>query len=205
MLLSKRFTKNVIKNRSLARRILSIVIDEAHVISHWGSGFRKKYGEMGILRTLLPKGIPFVALSATLPSRVREDIMTNLHFSRKDGSYVDINIGNDRPNVSLVVRAMQHPMNSFKDIDFLIPRNVTQATDLKKTFIYSDDTALGTQIQDHLEALLPAELRGQGLIRPYSAVYSKSYRTAVMKLFKAGVIRILVCTDAAGMVCPIEF
>ncbi|KAE9390705.1 P-loop containing nucleoside triphosphate hydrolase protein [Gymnopus androsaceus JB14] len=203
MLLTKRFTRNVIKNRSLARRVLSIVIDEAHVISHWGSGFRKKYGEMGILRTLLPKGIPFVALSATLPPRVREDIFKKLHFSKKDGGYVDINIGNDRPNVSLAVRAMQHPMNTFKDLDFLIPQNTAHATDLKKTFIYCDDTALGTEIQDHLEELLPDELKGQGLIRPYSAVYSKSYRTAVMKLFKAGIVRILVCTDAAGMGCNI--
>ncbi|KAE9382775.1 P-loop containing nucleoside triphosphate hydrolase protein, partial [Gymnopus androsaceus JB14] len=175
MLLTKRFTRNVIKNRSLARRVLSIVIDEAHVISHWGSGFRKKYGEMGILRTLLPKGIPFVALSATLPPRVREDIFKKLHFSKKDGATSRL----------------------------LDSQNTAHATDLKKTFIYCDDTALGTEIQDHLEELLPDELKGQGLIRPYSAVYSKSYRTAVMKLFKAGIVRILVCTDAAGMGCNI--
>jgi len=34
--------------------------------------------------------------------------------------------------------------------------------EIKKTFIYSDDIQSGTEIQDHLEECLPAELRGTG-------------------------------------------
>ncbi|KAF9058840.1 P-loop containing nucleoside triphosphate hydrolase protein [Rhodocollybia butyracea] len=203
MMLTKRFTKQVIKNKHLTQRVLSIVIDEAHVISHWGSGFRKKYGELGVLRTLLPNGVPFVALSATLPSRVRDDILTKLQFSQEENGFVDINIGNDRPNVSLVARAIQHPMNTFKDLDFVIPPNITQVKDIPKTFIYSDDIPSGPEIVDHLEKLLPKDLQGLGIIRPFSAVFSRKYRQAVMKQFKAGTVRVLVCTDAAGMGCNI--
>ena len=46
-------------------RILSIVVDEAHVVSHWGAGFQKQYAELGTLPAILPKGTPFVAMSAT--------------------------------------------------------------------------------------------------------------------------------------------
>jgi superfamily II DNA helicase RecQ len=42
--------------------------------------------------------------------------------------------------------------------------------------------------------------REAGIIRPYSAAYSPGHRAEVMALFKAGIVRILVCTDAAGMV-----
>lgn len=75
--------------------------------------------------------------------------------------------------------------------------------DIQKTWVYADSIAVGCDIQDHLEGCLPKELRGQGLIRPYSAAYSQTYRKAVMQQFKSGIVRILVCTDAAGMVSSI--
>lgn len=70
LLLSRRFIKEVLKDPKFKRRVLSVVIDEAHVISHWGSGFCKKYRELGIICSFLPKSTPIVAVSATLPSRV---------------------------------------------------------------------------------------------------------------------------------------
>jgi len=94
-------------------RVLSVVVDEAHVVSHWGSGFRKQYAALGILRALLPKGTPIVAMSATL----------------------DLNVGNDRPNVSIIVRSIQNPMNTYSDLDFLIPASPVPPTDIKKTFM----------------------------------------------------------------------
>lgn len=39
MMLTQRFTASIIKNKHVVNWILSIVIDEAHIISHWGSGF----------------------------------------------------------------------------------------------------------------------------------------------------------------------
>jgi superfamily II DNA helicase RecQ len=134
MILSKKFIKNVLRNSELASRVLSVVVDEAHVVSHWGSGFRKKYGTLGILRALLPKGTPIVAMSATLPSRVRRDVLDKLQFDKNNYKY--INLGNDRPNVSIVVRAIQNPMNSYSDLDFLVPESTTQESDLKKGFVY---------------------------------------------------------------------
>ncbi|KAF8172287.1 P-loop containing nucleoside triphosphate hydrolase protein [Pholiota molesta] len=201
MVLSKRFINNVIRKPEMSRRVLSVVVDEAHVVSHWGSGFRKKYGTLGVLRALLPKGTPFVAMSATLPERVRKDVLVKLQFDRKRFTY--LNLGNDRPNVSLVVRAIQNPMNTYSDLDFLIPRNIRNANEVRKGFVYADNVSGGLDMVDYIDGLLPMELQGRGIVRPYNAALSKECRDLVMDLFKAGIVRILVCTDAAGMGCNI--
>ena len=198
MILSKRFVTNVLRNPEMRTRVLSVVVDEAHVVSHWGSGFRKKYGTLGVLRALLPKDTPMVAMSATLPDRVQRDVLKKLQFDEKKYTY--LNLGNDRPNVSLVVRAIQNTLGSYTDLDFLIPRGVHEASEVKKTFIYSDNISVGSDMMEHLYEIGPESFREAGIIRTYSSAFSAKYRREVMELFKAGVVRILICTDAAGMV-----
>lgn len=176
MMLLKRFIRHVIRNRELAQRVMSVVVDEAHVVSHWGSGFRKKYGTLGILRALLPKSTPMVAMSATLPAQVHDDVLHKLQYNRK--TYLDLNVGNDRPNVSLVVRAIQNPMNTFTDLAFVVPEGITDSNQIKKTFIYADDVNVGADIQDYLYSRCPEswrDLGDDGPIWPYSAVFSPEH------------------------------
>lgn len=198
MLLSRRFIDGVLRKPEFGSRCLSIFIDEAHCVSHWGDSFRKKYGSLGIVRAFLPKSTPIVAVTATLTARVRDDLLMKLQFD--PNKHLFINIGNDRPNVSQIVRAMEHPMNSYRDIDFLVPEDIHSPSDIKKGFLYCDDINMGTDLTDHLNGRVKPEFREMGLVRPYNAAMSKKYRQEVMRLFKEGVVRILVCTDAAGMV-----
>jgi superfamily II DNA helicase RecQ len=197
MILSKKFVKGVLRNPSMGPRVLSVVVDEAHVVSHWGSSFRKKYGTLGVLRALLPKGTPIVAMSATLPSRVRNDVLKKLQFG---DDFIDLKIGNDRPNVSLVVRAIKNPMNTYSDLDFLIPKGVKDIKEVPKAMVYADQVVVGVDMEDRLYDISPNNFHETGFIRPYSAAFSLEYRTTVMALFKAGIVRILICTEAAGMV-----
>ncbi|EPQ54727.1 P-loop containing nucleoside triphosphate hydrolase protein [Gloeophyllum trabeum ATCC 11539] len=140
-------------------------------------------------------------MSASMVSRVQIDIINKLQMRKE---YIMINVGNDRPIVSLVVRAMQHPMNSYTDLDFLIPSEVATPTDIKKSFVYADNINWGREIIDHLLDLLPKGIRQAGLIRTYNTAYSQAYRTRVMEEFQTGAVHILVCTDAAGMGCNIR-
>ncbi|EDR09889.1 uncharacterized protein LACBIDRAFT_325779 [Laccaria bicolor S238N-H82] len=188
IILSKPFIKDVLRNPAKVPRILSIVVDEAHVVSHWGAGFRKQYAELGILHAILPKGTPFVAMSATLAPQVWHNVLKKLQIDERN--YINIDIGNDQPNVSIVVRAIQNPMNTFSDLDFVIPSDVKAAGNIPKTFIYADQISAEVGMETRLTEHLPPKLRDIGLIRPF-------------KLFKAGVIRVLICTDAAGMGCNI--
>jgi superfamily II DNA helicase RecQ len=195
MLVSRRFMNDILRNQNFLSRVYAIVIDEAHCISHWGAAFRKKYGTLGVVRAFLPKPTPVIAISASLTRRVCRDISQKLQFP---AGYLYKNLGNDRPNVSIVVRAIHNPLHSYSDLDFLIPANVTHDEDLKKIWIYADNIEVGAEIIDHLRALLPDHLHA--VIRPYNAVHSVDYRTVAMEHFKSGKIRIMVCTDAAGMV-----
>lgn len=220
MLQSRTFINKLLRNPTFSQRIISFVVDEAHCVSLWGADFRKKYASLGIVRAFLPRGTPVIAMTATLTGRVRRDICSKLHFS-KHGSQFQ-NEGNNRPNVSIVVRACKHPLVSFADLDFIIPTTIHCHTDIPKTYLYVDDINTGSQIVDHLSSLLKSRLqagppsapassstrRGNrrcsslepGIIRPFNATLSKEYRNIAMAKFCEGDIRILVCTDAAGMV-----
>lgn len=197
MLLSRTFVDEVLRKPLFASKILSVVVDEAHVISHWGAGFRKQYGELGKIRSFIRRGTPIIALSATLPRRVRRDVLTKLQFP-KDG-YISIDVGNDRPNVSLAVRAIHNPMNTFADLEFVIPRGVEKADDIPLTYLYADDILGGVEIEEYIEGLLPLHLRRTGLIRPYTASMTPEYRTEVMSQFRKEQVRVLICTDAGSV------
>ncbi len=113
------------------------------------------------------------------------------------------NFGNDRPNVSIVVRAMEHAQNTYADLAFLIPPTLTTVSETPKSYLYVDDIKTGGEIIDYLTELVRCRspsLADQVPIRPYNATLSDEYREAAMNEFQAGSIRILVCTDAAGMI-----
>ncbi len=148
-----------------------------------------------------------ITLTATLTWRVQRDIHSKLYFP-KTGSLFR-NEGNDRPNVSIVVRTCEHPLNSYTDLNFVIPASINKAEDIPKTYLYVDNINEGSEIIDHLARLIekrhnrPASIRPNtnSCVRPFNATLSLEYRTKAMHQFCAGKIHLLVCTDAAGMVC----
>ncbi|KAH9832851.1 P-loop containing nucleoside triphosphate hydrolase protein [Rhodofomes roseus] len=205
MLQSRAFKNRVLRNNKFTRRVLSIFIDEAHCLSHWGADFRKLYASLGSVRAFLAPGTPVIAVTATLTARVRRDLHNKLHFPKTGGRF--INIGNDRPNVSIVVRACEHPQNTLADLDFVLPEKIESANDIPKTYLYVDNIEAGNDIIDHLGSILqqrnPA-LYELGVIRPFNATMSADYRTHAMAAFRNNSpVRILVCTDAAGMGCNV--
>jgi ATP-dependent DNA helicase RecQ len=57
--------------------LASLVVDEAHCISHWGHDFRPEYRRIGELRALLPR-VPIQAFTATATPQVRRDVAVQL-------------------------------------------------------------------------------------------------------------------------------
>lgn len=64
-----------------SRSLLSyLAVDEAHCVSQWGHDFRPDYLKLGELRARLP-GVPCLALTATAPKNVQEDITKSLRLN----------------------------------------------------------------------------------------------------------------------------
>ncbi|XP_053193887.1 ATP-dependent DNA helicase Q5 isoform X2 [Scomber japonicus] len=61
-----------------SRNLLSyLAVDEAHCVSQWGHDFRPDYLKLGELRARMP-GVPCLALTATAPKKVHEDVLQSL-------------------------------------------------------------------------------------------------------------------------------
>ena len=110
--------KKLWQNKDFMSKVISFVWDEAQCVSKWGD-FRPEYKTAGNLRHLIPRTILFFITSAKLPPRVLDDVMTILGMQREN-TYMFLR-SNDQPNVHLVVRKMKYPLNSYKDLSFLIP------------------------------------------------------------------------------------
>lgn len=182
--------------------IIGVIVDEAHCISQWGGDFRPDYGNIEKIRSLMPLGTPVLATSATLPPAALEEINAKLHINI--GTTYFINLGNDRPNISTEI----HEIKGSTDFDALyqyFPENVTSPADLQKTLIFTNVVNHTQQICRQLRKHFGHQLR-------QSIDYLHRHRTAkakqrVMRRFRKGKIKILIATEAAGMVstyleCP---
>jgi ATP-dependent DNA helicase RecQ len=84
------------RERLAAVRVALFVVDEAHCISQWGHDFRPAYLGLGEAVRALGRP-PVLALTATAPPKVKDDILAQLQLNPDDASVIDI--GLNRPNL----------------------------------------------------------------------------------------------------------
>ena len=80
---SAEFHRAVTSKIMFTDRLRVVNIDEAHCINIWGGSFRPDYADLGILRGRIPKNVPFLLASATLPDHVLDDIRLKLRLPTK--------------------------------------------------------------------------------------------------------------------------
>lgn len=175
-----------------------VVVDEAHCIIQWGvthgihPPFRPAWGKIGEVRALLSKSIPMLATTATL--QVEEvPVIERLLYMGPEMYF--LNLGNNRLEIFMEMREMKHNMLGMKDLLTLV---VPKSGPLKSTMVFFDNRELLHRVHDHIEAILPDSLKKA--VRVYHALRGVPGKKEVMQQFMQGDIKILLCTDAAGMV-----
>ncbi|KAL0233403.1 hypothetical protein PCE1_001919 [Barthelona sp. PCE] len=90
--------KAVLERLYTNRKLAFIAVDEAHCLSEWGHDFRPSYRKLGRLRTDFPT-LPIVALTATAPRAIRQDISDVLRLKNPKVFVSDFNKANLSYNV----------------------------------------------------------------------------------------------------------
>jgi superfamily II DNA helicase RecQ len=94
-------------NLVFKERLSLVVIDEAHLVSQWGRGFRTDYARLGQLRSLFGGCVPWFACSATLDSEALKELKKGVGF---EDDVTTMRTSIDRPE--LVIRTGWIPKNS---------------------------------------------------------------------------------------------
>lgn len=193
---SAEFTKKVLSSPGFYKRLRVVIVDEAHCISDWGGSFRPEYASLGLIRDHIPKKVPVMAASATLPQHVLDDVRSGLRLRQNCKM---IQISNDRPNISLSVRVMEHPEDSKADLRCSIPIGITQADEIPITLIYMNARLECERTVDKLRNWLPSTI-SDASIAYYHAKIGSGRKREIEQSLRDGKVRIVVCTEAMGMV-----
>ena len=155
-----------------------LAVDEAHCISQWGYDFRPPYQRIAAIRELIPN-IPILALTATATKEVKKDICNKLEFknekifvksfTRKNLSYV---VMNEEDKLTPMLRILRNVQGS--SVVYVRSRRKTQ------------------EISDWLNK----QNIHAGF---YHAGLPNKTRSEKQDLWKKGVVRVIVATNAFGM------
>ncbi|MBO4263151.1 MAG: RecQ family ATP-dependent DNA helicase [Bacteroidales bacterium] len=156
-----------------------LVVDEAHCISAWGYDFRPEYLRIGELRPQLD--VPVIALTATATPKVAEDICARLAAGGR--TFRTLRSGFERPNLTYVVRKCEDKRGQLLDICNGVPGS---------GIVYLRQRRKCEEMAAFLQANgVDADF--------YHAGLDGTERARRQEAWKAGQLRIMVCTNAFGM------
>lgn len=176
-----------------SRSILFMVVDEAHCIERWGSEFRKHYSSLETLRSFVPRGVPVLATSATMPPATLEHVRTTLGMNSAKSFH--LNLGNDRRNIVPLVWPMEGGASNLSALDFIVRGRDRPL----RTIVYFNSKLLAMQACTYPQNLLPPSQAHT--INVLHANRGPCAKKEVIEGFRSGEILVLCATEVVGMVC----
>ena len=61
----------VVISDNYQKRLVGLIIDEAHCVKKWGDDFRPEFKKLGELRSIVPQNMNIMALTATATDTLR--------------------------------------------------------------------------------------------------------------------------------------
>lgn len=177
-------------------RLIAIIVDESHCISQWGGDFRPAYDELSVLRAQAVLPIPFVLASATMPPDVLYECEKSVLIQPERAFYV--NLGNDRRNIKQEVRPLKND-HDFTALDKIFDfDNICTSSDIPKTLVFANTRPQVQKIWRYIRSRLPSYMAKQ--VSFMHGLLTTRGKRRTMKQFTNSDIRILVATEAIGMV-----
>jgi superfamily II DNA helicase RecQ len=115
--LSSRFKTKVLYDQAFRDHLVLVAIDELHVVSEWGRHWRNSYSQLSLLRDQIGKSVPWLGCSATLDPVTLAEVRDLSGF---DPSVRIQRTSVDRPDITFEIRTITHPINGYRDLEFLI-------------------------------------------------------------------------------------
>nr|VWO95074.1 ATP-dependent RNA helicase mak5 (EC [Ganoderma boninense] len=192
--------KKLFRSEKFRKRLLAVIVDEAHVMFNWAKEFRKDYAELKQLRILTGTETAWSLFSATFPTDVFNFCFESVGMGL-GRPFWGMDLGSDRPNLALWVRPMEYTKSSYAALFHLLPGSPEHSHDLPKSIFYFATRREAREACSILRRLLPPSF--YSALAVFTAVYSDGYKERTMDKFRRGMVRWLFCTDAAGMGCDV--
>ncbi|CAA7264380.1 unnamed protein product [Cyclocybe aegerita] len=177
LLRSNRF-KQLFRTEEFRRKLVAMVVDEAHVIEAWKDEFRKDYGELAALKIIVGTEVPWLALTATCSTRTFEIIYTTLGMG-ESRPFHGIDLCSDRPNLAQWVRPMEYSKISMADLLAFLPQAPQNLSDFDKIIFYFLTRQQALRACTLCRSLITSPELRKGLL-PFTAVNSEAYKETVM-------------------------
>ncbi|KAJ7177837.1 P-loop containing nucleoside triphosphate hydrolase protein [Mycena filopes] len=197
MALSTQFHQKVLNQEKFTRNIICLVIDELHCIWEWGNDdFRPEYRQIVQLAARLPTGLPILGASATAPYHVLNDILGNLGLPQ---DCARVQVSNEKLNVSLSVRILQHEPDSFADLLLLFDDETNGPEDFLQSLLYANGRQVVEKIQDFLRDHAPDSIDPKKAFEFYHRDIDEERKKNIQERINSGELRGTSATDALGL------
>lgn len=204
--------ENIIENKVYREMLLSSVyqenlvalaVDEAHCVKSWGDQFRRSFARIGNLRSLLPKGVNVLALTATATEETLAVVIKRLSMH----NITVVAMPPCRDNICYILKS---GFNIQDFTDEIVKEFLQRRINFPKTIVYVRSYKDCATLYQLLKSKMGLEftepvgypnLSGYRMIEMYTRVLPPEKKDEVLHSFSAveGKLRLIIATTAFGM------
>ena len=182
------------KTSAWIANVIGVIIDEAHCIEQWGTDFREAFAQLEQSHSFVV-GKPFMIVSATMSPSALEKTYELLSFSR--ARTFQLNLGNQRHNITQIVARLPGGSQNFDALQFLLAPAFRDEP-LERAIVYVNTRELAMQLWLHATSRVPPEYRLKfGFCH---SMREERAKNRVVRLFMEGSISVLFATSCVGLV-----